>query len=362
MVGLARTLAIGVLLSGAVVGAQATDPYLRLLHLYRDQPALAAQTMAKLSAQVIDRGIQQCRAGRCSLQQIRAGAMLHADAAELVIGPLGYLARDQIHSGRELLEIATNIATSTHAPGDVSALASFGGRWYAMTARLLLAHGHFEVARQLTFDGRVRYPESPDLFVVLGLLGEWNAGLGLEAGDLRGFAVRGELYDRALASSSTPYRGNVGHDLDMAANNYRRALAINPSHAGARLRLAWAHLLTNDRRVWEDVSPAFIQGASPEAQFLAHLLRGTAAERDRNAPSALAEYEAARRVAPDSQTACLAVSSAHALNGQLGEARGIAVECLNPAAEPSVDSWTLFRLGLMDTTTGDALREEARRP
>ena len=232
-----------------------------------------------------------------------------------------------------------------------------------MTARLLLAYGHFEVARQLTFDGRARYPESPDLFVVLGLLSEWNAGLGLEAGDLRGFAVRGELYDRGLAPLSTPYRGNAGHELAMAANNYRRAIAINPSHAGARLRLAWAHLLTNDRRVWEDLSPAFIQGASPEAQFLAHLLRGTAAEHERNAPLALAEYQAARLSIPGSQTACLAVSSAHALNGQLGEARGIAVECLRPAAAtPSVDSWTLFRLGLMDATTGDALHEEARRP
>src|SRR4029453_15448922 len=105
MVGRARRLAIGVLLSGAVVGAQSTDPYLRLLHLYRDQPELAGTQMGKPQAQVIDRGIPKCRSGKCSLQQIRAGAMLHADAAELVIGPLGYLARDQIRSGRELLEI-----------------------------------------------------------------------------------------------------------------------------------------------------------------------------------------------------------------------------------------------------------------
>ncbi len=302
--------------------------------------------------------------GRCSLQQIRAGAMLHADAAELLIGPLGYAARDQIRSGRELLQIATNLTANSHAtPGDVKALASFGGRWYALTARLLLAHGHFQVAGELTVEGRIRYPESPDLFVVLGLLSEWRAGLGLEAGDLRGFIVRGELYDRALASSSTPYRGNAGHDLQTAAAEYRRAIAIDPVHAGARLRLAWAHLLTDDRRVWEDVSPAFIKSASTEAQFLAHLLRGTAAEHEKNAPSALAEYKAARLLVPDSQTACLAVSSAHALNGQLSEARGMAAECLKAGSDaPAVDAWTLFRLGLMDATTTEGLREEARRP
>ena len=364
MVGIARALlANSALFSAAVAGAQSADDYLRLLRLYQDQPALAAQTVAKLSPRAIDFGIQQCRLGRCSLQQIRAGAMLHADAAELLIGPLGYAARDQIRSGRELLQIAANLVTNGRATyDDVKALASFGGRWYALTARLLLAHGHFEVARLLAAEGRIHYPESPDLFVVMGLLSEWRAGLGLDAGDLRGYIVRGELFERGLATSG-PYRGNAGQDIETAARDYRRAIAIDAAHAGARLRLAWAHLLTSDRRVWEDVSTEFIRGASHEAQFLAHLLRGTAAERERNAPSALAEYTAARLVVPDSQTACVAVSSAQALNGQLSDARGTAAECLNRGATTqTVDSWTLFRLGLMDATTTERLREEARRP
>jgi len=184
----------------------------------------------------------------------------------------------------------------------------------------------------------------------------------LDAGDLRGYIVRGELFERGLATSG-PYRGNAGQDIETAARDYRRAIAIDPRHAGARLRLAWAHLLTNDRRVWEDVSPEFIQGASHEAQFLAHLLRGTAAERERNASSALAEYAAARLVVPDSQTACVAVSSAQALNGQLTDARDTAAECLKRGADSqAADSWTLFRLGLLDATTTEGLREEARRP
>ena len=194
LVGIARTLlSIGMLLSAGVVCAQSADAYLQLLRLYRDQPALAAQTVAKLSPQVIDHGIQQCKSGRCSPQEIRAGAMLHADAAELLIGPLGYAARDQIRSGRELLQIATDLAAGNHATNDgLKALASFGGWRYALNARLLLAHGHFEVARLLAGEGRIRYPESPDLFVVLGLLSEWRAGLGLDAGDLRGYIVRAD--------------------------------------------------------------------------------------------------------------------------------------------------------------------------
>ena len=297
LVGIARTLlAIGVLLSAGVVGAQSADVYLQLLRLYHDQPALAAQTVAKLSPQAIDRGIEQCRAGRCSLQQIRAGAMLHADAAELLIGPLGYAARDQIRSGRELLQIATNLAASNHATNDdLKALASFGGRWYALTARLLLAHGHFEVARLLAVEGRIRYPESPDLFVVLGLLSEWRAGLGLEAGDLRGFIVRGELFERALGDVRRRTGAMPARTCETAARDYRRAIAIDPAHAGARLRLAWAHLLTTTVACGRTCRRRSSRARAPKRNSLAHLLRGTAAEHEKNAPSALAEYKAARR-------------------------------------------------------------------
>jgi hypothetical protein len=316
--------------------------------------------MAKLPEQAISRGIRQCKEGNCSLQQLRAGAMVHADAAALLIGPLGYAARDQIRFGRELLQIAANIAINTSAT-ERTRLALFGGRWYGMTTRLLLAHGHFEEARLMAAEGRIRYPESPELFVVLGLLTEWRAGLGWDAGDLRGFIVRGELFDRAFVTSM-PTRGNAARDMETAAADYRRAIALEPSHAGARLRLAWIHLLADDDRVWEDVSLDFIEGASPEARFLARLLRGTAAERRSNAPSALAEYEAARRVMPESQTGCVAVSSAQALIGRLDEARLTAVECLRlGSGAPATDAWTLFRMGLSDTTNSEGLREEATR-
>jgi tetratricopeptide (TPR) repeat protein len=360
-------LAIGVLWSGPMVGAQsAEDVYMRLLRLYPDRPALAAESVAKLSGDVINRGIQVCRDGRCSLPQLRAAAMMHADAADIVIGPIGYKARDQIRFGRELLEIAGNVALNNRAlEYEVKALELFGGRWYALTSRLLLAHGHFEIARLVVTEGRVHYPNSPDLFVLLGLLNEWRGGLGLDSGDLRGFIVRGELFDRGFGSAgpgAVPYRGNASREVQVASEDYRRAIDLDPAHAGARLRLAWAHLLLADRRVWEDLPVEFIQKTNPEARYLAHLLRGTSAEREQNATSALAEYEAARAAAPDSQTACLAVSSAQALNGRMGESRRTAVECLDPGLGAlEVDAWTVFRIGLMDLTTTTAMRDEARR-
>lgn len=359
-------LAIGVICAGHTVSAQPADVYLKLLSLYRDQPEVAVQAVAKLSNNAIDRGIQECRHFQCTLQQLRAGVMLHADAADLVIGPVGYKARDQIRFGRELLELCRESAVLEQLPpSTLRALETFGGRWYALTARLLLAHGHFEIARLVATEGRVAYPRSPDLFVVFGLLNEWQGGLGLDSGDLRGFIVRSELFDRGFGGAgpgAVPYRGNALREVQLATEDYRRAIDFDANHAGARLRLAWAHLLAADRRVWEDVPLEFIKQASPEAQYLAHLLRGTSAEREQNPTAALAEYEAARLVAPNSQTACLAVSSAQALSGQLEASQATAAECLAAgAAAPAVDPWTIFRLGLMDLTTTTAMRDEARR-
>jgi hypothetical protein len=356
-------LAIGALCWTQGASGETADVYRQLVELYVEQPEVAASRMAKLPERAIGHALQQCREGRCSLQYLRIAAMVHGEAAAVVIGPRGIAARDQISYGRELLQIASNIARTTAVtPRELTRLAQIGGRWYAMSARLLLSHGHFEMARLITQEGRIRYPESPDLFVVLGLLTEWSAGLGWDAGDLRGFIIRGEPFNREFGTLMPP-RGNATRELEIAAGNYRRALALDSTHAGARLRLAWIRLLGDDDRLWSDLSLEFVMDATGEAQYVARLLRGTAAERRADPSSALAEYEAARRVMPQSQTACVAVSSAKASVGRLEEARRTAVDCLNRGADAAaIDGWTLFRMGLPDTTTLEELRAEARRP
>lgn len=353
----------------SVASAQTADPYLQLVRMYRTDPAPAVVSMTRLSSGAIRDGVRRCvqSAGGfesgCRRADLLAGAMLHADAADLVIGPDGSPARDQIHFGRELLQVAFKVATinatrNNSHDNDLRKVVSFSGRWYAVTARLLLAHGHYEVARLVAAEGGVLSPESPDLFVALGLITEWRAGLGWGAGDVRGFILRG---GRPMPGFES-LRGTATQDLLTAARDYRRAIAIDPGHAGARLRLAWVHLVLDDRRVGEDVSAGFIKDASPEARLLAHLLRGTAAERERKADVALAEYRDARSAAPESQPACLAVSSAQALNGDFAGANATAAECLTLGDDPThVDPWTLFRMGLMDTTTAQGLRDEARR-
>ena len=99
-----------------MVGAQSADVYQQLLRLYHDQPALAAQAVAKPPVMRLAAVFRCAGTGRCSLQQLRAGAMLHADAADLVSGPVRLQGtREQIRFGREMLEIAGNVALNNKA-------------------------------------------------------------------------------------------------------------------------------------------------------------------------------------------------------------------------------------------------------
>ncbi len=347
------------------LSAQTPDPYLQLVRMYRTDPSPAAVSMSRLPPKVIDEGVRRlveesafrcASVAHCSQHDLLAAAMLHADAAEQLIGGGANHAEPHLYAGRRLLR-ATRGATT------------FAVRWYAFVARLLLAHGYHDAAKVIVGEGRTRYNEAPELFVVLGLITEWRAGLsgvGWFAGDLRGAAIRNELFDQSLGSTdpgSSTYRGSVFSDLEKAAVDYRRALAAEPTHAAARIRLAWVHLLAGDARVWEDVSAEFLDTADAQPRLVARLIRGTVAERERKFDVALTEYREAWHADAGSQTACLAVSGGQALNGDFAGADTTAAECLALGNDADrIDPWTLFRMGLMDSTTTRWLHDEARHP
>lgn len=376
---IARTLlAIGVLLSAVGPSvAQTPDPYLQLVRMYRTDPAPAIVSMARMTASAISAGLKRCvpvaefADPACGPADVLAGAMLHLDAAEQVLAPNSQAALVHIRAGQTLLQTPPYLlrgARLISPTPDSDAKVMFARRWHASAARLFLVHGHAVAATAILTEGRTRYKEAPEFFVVLGLITEWRAGvagIGWLSSDLRGAVVSGEMFDDPLgfAGAGSSSRGSVLQRLETASADYRRALAAAPAHAGARLRLAWVHLLAGDARVWEDVPTAFLETADAEARLLARLIRGTTAERERRSNVALAEYREAWRAAPGSQTACLAVTSAQALNGDFAGSDATAAECLTLGNDPEqVDPWTLFRMGLMDATTTRWLHDEARQP
>lgn len=364
-------LAIGVLMLALGVSAQTADAYLQLIRFYRTDPAAAIVSMARMSESAIAAAQRRCAPTDptadpgCREADMFAGAMLHLDTAEQLLAPNSEPALVHIRAGQQLLQVPPYLLRGSKLIGGTKlplARVVFARRWHELAARLLVAHGHGVAANAIVTEGRTRYQDAAEFFVALGVITEWRAGVagvGWLSADLRGAAINDTLFDDpySLFGSTSPQR------LESATKDYLRALAIDPVHPGARLRLAWVHLLTGDRRVWEDLSTEFLKTVNAETRLIARLIRGTAAEREKRADRALAEYLDARLAAPGSQPACIAVSRAKALAGDFAGAEVTAAECLTLAHDPdSVDPWTLFLMGLMDTTTTRWLHDEARRP
>lgn len=366
-------LVIGLLCSAVGASAQTPDPYVQLLRMYRTDPSPAIVSMARMTSSAINAGLKSCvpvaefAAPACGPEDVLAGAMLHLEVADRVIGPNGEAALMHIRAGQTLLQTPPYLlrgAALIGATKDSEAKVTFARRWHAQAARLFLAFGHGIAANAILTDGRTRYKEAAEFFVVLGIIAEWRAGVagvGWLSNDLRGTVIRGSTFDDPFSLNAASSAIPMLQRLEAASNSYRQALALDPSHPGARIRLAWVHLLTADTRVREDVSTEFLDKADAEARQIARLIRGTVAERERKADLALAEYQEARLAAPASQTACLAVSGAHALKGDFTSADTTAAECFTLGTDPDyVDAWTLFRMGLMDQTTTRWLRDQAR--
>src|SRR5262249_11485090 len=90
--------------------------------------------------------------------------------------------------------------------------------------------------------------------------------------------------------------------LAAAADEYRRALALDPHLAAARRHLGWIRVQQGDTRARDDLAGALEDAKDDETRYLAHLFRGGAAERRRDFDQAATEYEAAHRIDDRHQT------------------------------------------------------------
>lgn len=347
---------------------QSAEVYLQAARRYRDAPASAVRTVARMARRDISDGITACLTTRCGPRDLIAYAVMHADVVESVLGSDANLARFHVRSGARLLDPLRHDAIremqkealaegwklyrATGVDGTVVP------RWYALVARLYLAHHYVAEARSTITEGLSKGGDSPDLYLTRGLTTELP--LFWDFPDLRG-----TLADRArvFGNADRPPLDAVLKALQAAALDYRHALMLQPSHTPARLRLGWVRLLEQDPRGWEDLATAIEDAADSETLYLAHLLRGLATARGRSAGDAIADYEAAERVLPEAQTACVALSHAYEEAARLPEAQRLANRCLPRTAGSEIaDPWWVFRLGLPDPATVRWLHEEARRP
>lgn len=332
--------AICTLIDGPLLQAQAG--YLSLVRSYIDGQANAASEMAKLPRAAIDAGLRVClrrdpSGEYCRPHELKSAAILHADALDFLVTRDPSLAAFHVRAGARML--------GPLEKGD----AVFVARWYAYVARLSLANGDLRAARSVVADGLDRF-ESPDLYVARGMITERQAFANVPD-------VLGAMREHRLGV------GLIPNTLAQANLDYLRALSLAPEHAGARLRLTWIRLLQRDGRAADDAARVFRTSTDPEARYMALLFHGAIAERDRTLAEAIHDYEVARREDVDTQTACVTLSHAHGLAGDLPRAAAVAAECLTrDVAAEDMDPWWPFRTGLMDLTTTKWLHDHAIQP
>ena len=331
---------ICVLVDRPVLQAQAG--YLSVVRSYIDGNTSAALEMAKLPRAAIDAGVRACLGDRsglasCRPHELRSAAVLHADALDFLVTHDASQAAFHVQAGSQMLRPLEKLD------------AVFVARWYAYVARIYLANRDVSTARSIVASGLSRF-ESPDLYLARGVITERQALARVPD-------VLGAMLERRLND------GLIPNTLAQAIVDYLKALAIDPGHTGARLRLAWIRLLQRDERAADDAAGVLRASTDPEARYLALLFRGAIAERDRNLAEAIHDYEEARFEDVDPQTACVTLSHAHGLAGNVPQSAAAAAECLaRDVAADDMDPWWPFRVGLMDLTTTKWLHDRAVRP
>ena len=325
--------------------AQGRYPYTELAQRYLNDPPPMIEVAAYLTPEVITRGTRACldldadlARLRCSPRELMTLAMLHADAAELLLRRnLPLAARDQTNAGILLLRALRPDGLVAYQP--TPSMTLFMHRWYGHLAQVYLINGHMDGARDLVASGMERFGETGELLVSRGMINEFETLW--KYTDTWGTERDGALLEK-------PDRSRF-RDLEKAAADYERAVRLDAGNTVAALRLGWVQMLREEPAAWDALTVALAAAPDRDTVYLAHLFRGQVAERHRTHEEALAEYDAARQAAPLSQTACVAVGHIYSVMGDIGRARSIAEECLALASGDEHDAWWVFRLSLMLT-------------
>jgi tetratricopeptide (TPR) repeat protein len=310
--------------------AQSPGDYLRLIDRYAEDADAAIKTFASWPRPAIPEGVDAC-ATMCSQQARVTAAMLHSDAAALIVDSAPDEATFHIRMAGRLLSRVQDRPV-------------FVQRWYEFIAMLYLSNGRFQDAAAVANEGLARYPRAATLYATRGAVAELRVTF--DHPNLRG---------EAITDDRVSFR--VTRTLEGAAVDYRHALALDPRFAMARLRLGWIHLLLRDKRAAGDLSTVLQDATEDSIRYLAHLFLGAVAEREGRLTDAVRAYEAARQAGARSQTACVALSHVEDALGHSTRARTMALECVG--LQKDDDPW--WRLGALDPRTLDWLHAEARR-
>jgi hypothetical protein len=238
---------------------------------------------------------------------------------------------------------STNERDRERSPAGMFAL-----RWHELAASIFSGQAMLDDADWIIRSGLSLFPRAPMLYVARGVVREERVTLNAMSG-------RGNSRGAVNLPLLTPARL-----ADLAAADYRHALELDGTRALTWLRLGWLHLRTADARADRDFDAALEHAADDRMRYLAHLLRGLAAERSGRLGVAREEYDLALAHGASFQTGYVAVSRVNEALGQRDRARAIA-QAYASLEEKADDPWWDFNIGGFDAETLAWLRAEARR-
>jgi tetratricopeptide (TPR) repeat protein len=246
-----------------------------------------------------------------------AAALLHTHRALLCS------ATDPDCHPPHLAAAARLLPAAADAPG-CPGCAGVAPRMFLLVGLALQADLDVAAAHQIVRAGLKRFEEDPELLTALGVTLEAGPGMrrydppphlkGRVSEARPGFSVEGE-------GSRGEWRPLPDGSLVDAEAAFRRALAVDPLHFEARLRLGRVRLLQGRaNQAFEDLQRVAREDGSLRRRHLARLFEARAHERRGDVESAAVAYRDAVAVEPEGQSGWIGLSRVLDLLGRREEA------------------------------------------
>src|SRR5262245_48647267 len=290
-------LAVGIVLLAQSLLAQPPGDYAALVQTYaagRGPDAIAA-----LLRWPHRDAMSAARAAVSTLtpSEMISAAILHTEAALSLVDARPFDATAHIEAAQALLRAAARDPSARERADSVAT------RWYYFAANLLTSANQMEQAAWYIREGLVAFPRNARLYFARGAIAEVTVSLGWKRG-LRSDPPQDENE-----------RTRIEELLKRAVDDYQRAVNIDPRFAWGHLRIGWIRLFLGDNRARRALEAAVVDAPGHRVRYLAHLMLGGVAERDRRLEDARREYETALAAGPGFQSGYLALS-------RIGEAMG----------------------------------------
>lgn len=346
--------------------------FLRLLGLYRQDQLAGIRALAAAPERDLEAQLKVCRGTPpiainlvlrsnqpsistraaappvCQRRDFLTAAMLFTDTAGGIINADHERAGRLVRSGAQLLK-----GLWEDYPDHTETESRFIPRWFAYSTRFLLSQRYLDPATRLVDEGLSIFPKSAELFVARGIVFETPVVWAVENLDR---AVPFNTFPPAArAHGSTPFKA--------AVNQYLQALANEPDHFGATLRMAWINVRDNDGRAGETAALALQRAANDDERYLAQLVLGAVAERKEDLEAAAAAYSRGWQLGPEYQAACAGLAAVYTRSGNGSNANRTALKCMaGTADDENYDPWLSLLFGLPDRLESERLHREARQP